>query len=178
MDIPDDQRGMRIFATVGAIIEREKDGETEIVLQVREKRNCEEHKKRYNGTFEMPGGHIDEGEDLLEALKREVKEECGLDLTEIKSVNETATGGKFLHHSKVYTPFCVNNYQEGTRINMAFICKAEGEFIQKGVDDARDPRWITLSNLKKMLEGNPDQFFTFDLAALKYYVQQKEAGKI
>ncbi|MEE9406396.1 MAG: NUDIX hydrolase, partial [Candidatus Aenigmarchaeota archaeon] len=107
MDIPDDQRGMRIFATVGAIIEREKDGETEIVLQVREKRGCEESKKRYNGCFELPGGHIDEGEDLLEALKREVKEECGLDVTEIKSINETDTC-KFLHHGKVYTPFCVN----------------------------------------------------------------------
>lgn len=177
MDIPDDQRGMRVFTTVSAIIERTNDkGETEVVIQVREKRNCEESKKRYNGTFEIPGGHIDEGEDMLEALKREVKEECGLDVTEISSVNETVTG-KFLHHGKVYTPFCVNNYQESKRMGITFICRAEGEFIQKGVEDARDPRWVTLSNLKKML-GSPEQFFTFDLAALMFYVRQKEAGKI
>ena len=52
MDTPDDQRGTRIFATVGAIIERVNDeGETEIVIQVREKRDCEESKKIYNGTL-------------------------------------------------------------------------------------------------------------------------------
>ncbi len=178
MDTPDDQRGTRVFATVGAIIERvNEEGKTEVVLQIREKRDCQDHKKRYNGTFEIPAGHIEEGEDLLEALKREVKEECGLDVTEVKSVNETVTG-KFLHHGKVYTPFCVNNYQEGKRMGITFICRAEGKFIQKGVEDARDPRWVSVGNLKKMLDNDPDQFFTFDLAALMFYVREKEAGKI
>ncbi len=37
-------------------------------------------KKFYPGVYELPGGHVDFGEDIVEALKREVREELGKDI--------------------------------------------------------------------------------------------------
>lgn len=37
-------------------------------------------KKFYPGVFEIPGGHIDFGEDIVEGLKREVREELGQEI--------------------------------------------------------------------------------------------------
>lgn len=38
-------------------------------------------KKFLPGVFELPGGHIDFGEDIVEGLKREVKEEFGMEIS-------------------------------------------------------------------------------------------------
>ncbi len=37
-------------------------------------------KKFLPGVFEMPGGHIDFGEDIIEGLKREIREELGKEI--------------------------------------------------------------------------------------------------
>lgn len=37
----------------------------------------------YGGKWGMPGGGLDFGEDILTALKREIKEEMGLDISRI-----------------------------------------------------------------------------------------------
>lgn len=37
-------------------------------------------KKFLPGVFELPGGHIDFGEDIVAGLKREIKEEFGMDI--------------------------------------------------------------------------------------------------
>lgn len=37
-------------------------------------------KKFFPGVYELPGGHIDFGEDIIAGLKREVKEELGKDI--------------------------------------------------------------------------------------------------
>lgn len=37
--------------------------------------------KKHAGEWDLPGGHIHEGEDDIEGLKREVKEETTLDIT-------------------------------------------------------------------------------------------------
>jgi 8-oxo-dGTP diphosphatase len=38
-------------------------------------------KKFFPGVYELPGGHIDFGEDIIAGLKREVSEELGKDIT-------------------------------------------------------------------------------------------------
>ncbi len=37
-------------------------------------------KKFLPGVYELPGGHIDYGEDIIEGLKREIKEEFGMEI--------------------------------------------------------------------------------------------------
>lgn len=61
--------------TVSAIIERSiPDQELEILLQVRWKPETDPEN---TGRLEIPGGKIEADESVFEALKREVREECG-----------------------------------------------------------------------------------------------------
>lgn len=55
----------------------EKDGEYLMI---------EEGKEHVKGTWNIPGGGIEHGEDPVEAVKREVKEETGLEVTEIEGL--------------------------------------------------------------------------------------------
>ncbi len=61
-------------ATVGAIIYPDQDHRDEILLT---KRNIEPFK----GKWCLPGGHIDQYENVRDAVVREVREETGLDFT-------------------------------------------------------------------------------------------------
>tara|TARA_B100000989_G_C19528866_1_gene468519 strand:+ start:561 stop:962 length:402 start_codon:yes stop_codon:yes gene_type:complete len=40
--------------------------------------------QKYAGEWDLPGGHVQYGESLLEGLKREVKEETGLNIRDVK----------------------------------------------------------------------------------------------
>jgi len=61
--------------TACAFIHHDFDGVTKVFLPKRA-----ETKKFLPGVYEMPGGHIDFGEDMIEGLKREVKEEIEMDI--------------------------------------------------------------------------------------------------
>jgi ADP-ribose pyrophosphatase len=56
-----------------ALIHNDFDGVTKIFLPKRAAT-----KKFLPGVFEIPGGHIDFGEDIVEGLKREIMEEFGM----------------------------------------------------------------------------------------------------
>lgn len=59
--------------TACALIHRKVDGVTQIFLPRRA-----ETKKFLPGVYEIPGGHIDYGENIVEGLKREIHEEFGV----------------------------------------------------------------------------------------------------
>lgn len=58
-----------------AFIHHDFDGVTKVYLPKRAAT-----KKFYPNVFEVPGGHIDFGEDIVEGLMREVREEFGKDI--------------------------------------------------------------------------------------------------
>ncbi len=60
--------------TVGALILNEK---KEVLL-------CKSPK--FNGKFIVPGGHVEVGETLEQAMKREIKEETGLEIEPVKFI--------------------------------------------------------------------------------------------
>ena len=162
-------------ATVSAIIERFHDGEWQILLQTRWK---PEEDERHSGLLEIPGGRIEVGEDVYTALKREVKEECGLEIVDIRPGRETQTEGKFNEVSIAFVPFCGERYLGSNFVGFAFVCTAKGELIEKGVYDAKEPRWVTFSELKKMLDKEPKMFYSYHLSTLKFYAEEKEKGNI
>lgn len=73
---------------VGALVIRDKDDYLEILLV----------KRRYNpfkGMWSIPGGHVEPGEPILEAARRELTEETGIDAEPIGiiHVHELVTEG-------------------------------------------------------------------------------------
>ena len=52
----------------------EKSGRTEVLLALR--KNTGSH----DGEYELPGGHVESGEDLMQAMIREAKEELNIDI--------------------------------------------------------------------------------------------------
>jgi 8-oxo-dGTP pyrophosphatase MutT (NUDIX family) len=162
-------------ATVSAIIERLHDGEWEVLLQTRWK---PEEDAKYSGLLEIPGGRMEYGEDVYTTLKREVKEECGLDIQTIKPKRDVKTRGKYGTISVAFVPFCGEQYLGSNYIGFVFVCTAKGKLAKKGVYDAKEPRWVKLTELKKILSQEPEKIYPFHLSALKCYVEQKEKGLV
>jgi len=171
------QIGERKFlgATVSAIIERFHNGQWEILLQTRWK---PEEDPKHSGLLEIPGGRIELGEDVYPALKREVKEECGLEIESIKPGKETVTKGKFDEVSIAFVPFCGERYLGSNFAGFAFVCTAKGELRRKGAYDAKEPKWVPFTELKKLVLNEPEKFYSYHLSTLKFYVEQKEKGLI
>ena len=67
--------GQQVF-TASAFIHRDFDSITKVFLPRRALT-----KKFFPGVYEMPGGHIDFGEEMVKGLAREVKEELGMAIT-------------------------------------------------------------------------------------------------
>jgi len=162
-------------ATVSAIIERFRDGQWEVLLQTRWKPRED---SKHSGLLEIPGGRIEVGEDVYTALKREVKEECGLEIQDIKPGRETQVKGKFGEVSIAFVPFCGERFLGSNFVGFAFVCTAKGELVQKGVYDAKEPMWVKLSELKEMLTHEPEKIYSYHLSTLKFYVEEKEKGNI
>jgi len=162
-------------ATVSAIIERFHDGQWEVLLQTRWK---PEEDTKHSGLLEIPGGRIEVGEDVYAALKREVKEECGLEIESIKPGRETVTQGKFGEVSTAFVPFCGERYLSSNFVGFAFVCTAGGGLIKQGVYDAKEPRWVRLNDLKRLVHDEPEKIYSYHLSTLKYYIEQKEKGAI
>lgn len=85
------------------------------------------------GYWDVPGGTIEFGEDILKALKRELKEEVGLKV-------------------KIAEPFFAYNYLSGENRHQFMIvyhCNyVSGE--PKLSDDHDEYRWVSLEEMKKM----------------------------
>jgi O-acetyl-ADP-ribose deacetylase (regulator of RNase III)/ADP-ribose pyrophosphatase YjhB (NUDIX family) len=91
--------------------------------------------KRSNPPFgwALPGGFVDYGESLEEAVTREAKEETGLDLIQVKQLHTYSDPGR---DPRFHT------------IGTVFIARAQG--VPKAGDDAADSKVIKLSQIEKL----------------------------
>lgn len=121
---------METRVIVGAIIENSK-GE---ILIGRKPKN----KGVYLDAWHLPGGGIEHGEIIEDALKREIKEETGLDIFDIKPVifsddiTERIDDGVV---NKIYMIF------------LDFICKAKSDDFIAG-DDLEILKWLPKSEIR------------------------------
>ncbi len=44
--------------------------------------------KKYAGKWDLPGGHVHENEAVIDGLRREVKEETGLDIKNVEKIKD------------------------------------------------------------------------------------------
>jgi len=118
-------------ATVGALIFN-KAGE---VLMIRT------HK--WSNLWGIPGGKIKWGEPSENALRREIKEEAGLDVsdTEFVLVQDCI-------HSKEF-------YRDAHFVLLNYTCRCDGKPVVKLNDEAREFRWVKTAEALKMPLNTP-----------------------
>lgn len=161
----------------GGIIERNlSDGSVELLLQTRWK---PEKDPIYSGTFEFPAGVLDKGyENIYDTLKREILEETGLILKEIKNDSQTKMfSPRGDDCSFGFKPFCnVQQLKNGKPwIGSIFICEVEdGEPISQK-SEAKDVKWVKREEVRKMFENTPEKFFTLELPAWEYYFNRSNS---
>ncbi len=156
---------------IAGILERMEGNVKKIFLQTRWKLKTS---PRYSGLLEIPGGRINDYENVFDAIVREVKEECGLKIIAYRN----SFRGKSLkldqsRQSMVFQPFIcqqvITKSNEGLWFGFIFVCEVEGEpKMQKG--ETKDPRWVSLNELEKLLDEHPEKIFPHQYQALRYYV--------
>ena len=97
-------------------------------------------KEPARGTLDLPGGFCDMQETVEEGMRREIKEETGLDVGQMEylfsSPNVYQYSGMGVH-----------------TLDMDFLVRVHGDVpIVRAADDAADARWIPLGQV------NPDDF--------------------
>lgn len=85
------------------------------------------------GQWAIPGGRIDQNEDAIQCLKREMKEETNLEIEPLAFIG--------LYSDPKRDPRGV--------IAAAYLCKIVSGKLQHG-DDAGEAKWFSLSSLPKL----------------------------
>ena len=87
---------------------------------------------KWKGKYTIPGGHVEMGESLLDALKREIKEETNLELRQ----------AEFLCYQEFIYDECF--YEKRHFIFFDFICLVEDGEVQLN-SEAQDYVWVDVS---------------------------------
>ncbi len=112
-------------------------------------------KKFLPGKFELPGGHIEFGETLVDGLRRELKEELAVDVI----VGDVV--GAFTY---------VNKIKRSHSIEIIFFAQLAGGCLPKiNLADHSEVIWANRNNLDviKTENGSNDQEFPFIVRALE-----------
>lgn len=153
----------------GAIIVNNQNGCEYILLQERYKNDAPNE----NGLLEIPAGKIRAFESIFDTLRREVKEETGLDIIEIEGENTasvyTANGYQVLN----FEPFACSQNTKGTYPIMVFtfICRAEGTLLSHS-NESKNYRWVEKSELRKLLI-EPNRIYPMHRDTLLTYIEKE-----
>lgn len=89
---------------------------------------------KWKNKFALPGGHIEAGEMIEEALKREIKEETGLDIELLKFL---------LLQQAVFSP---DFAKKKHFIFIDYLCKTKTDKVKLDNDELQDYIWIEPNN--------------------------------
>lgn len=155
---------------VGGIVESEIKGEKAILMQTRKKDSIEG-----TGFFEIPAGKIREFENIFDCLRREIKEETGLDVIEIYGEKKASVVKNGEYKVVGYEPFYCSQNTTGVYPIMVttFICKVEGEQLSAS-NESENIGFVTLTELRQQLTTNREQFYPMHIAALEKYLNTME----
>jgi ADP-ribose pyrophosphatase YjhB (NUDIX family) len=98
---------------------------------------------KWSNLWGIPGGKIKWGEPSEAALRREIKEETGLDVTDVKFVLV-----QDCIHSKEF-------YRDAHFVLLNYTCHCDGQPGVKLNDEARESRWVTVEVALKMRLNAP-----------------------
>lgn len=155
---------------VGGIIEKTINGVEHILIQER----CKEDAPLERGLIEIPAGKIRQFENIFDCLKREIKEETGLEVVKIYGENDAtiieSNGYKVLS----YSPFaCAQNIEGNYPIMVEiFICEVQGDVLSS-TNETKNMRWISLSELEEFLINEEKSFYPMHIITLRKYLLTK-----
>ncbi len=118
----------KISVTVDCVIFCKVDNKFKVLLVQRKN-------EPFQDQWALPGGFVDEGEDLEAAAKRELEEETGV---KVKSMEQVQAFGK------------PGRDPRGHTISIAFLSRIFCEEELKPADDAKDAKWFALEKLHNM----------------------------
>ncbi|MHA1657500.1 MAG: DUF2064 domain-containing protein [Promethearchaeota archaeon] len=154
---------------VSNLVQKKGKKETEILMQTRYKPTIDPEN---TGKLEIPSGLIKRYELAQDAAIRETKEETGI-ISKISNNQKiiTYTTKKNGNIVVVYKPFCCSQQLKGERayIAISFVSDYIGGKLTEKFRENRNPRWIPVSKIKKILVKKPEKIFTLSLATLKEY---------
>lgn len=116
---------VRLAADVVMLAER--NGQTFVLLIKR-------GKAPYEGLWALPGGHVDAGEDFPEAAARELREETGLEATQLDQVGIYGAPGRD---------------PRGRYVSVAYLAVLDRPTAPTAGDDARDAHWWPVDQLER-----------------------------
>jgi len=158
---------------VSNLVQRKDRKEIRILVQTRYKPTIDPEN---TGKLEIPSGLIKKYELAQDAAVRETKEETGI-------ISEISDGQKVTNYITqkngnvvaIYKPFCCNQQLKKGRayISIAFISNYISGKLTEKFRENKDPRWISISKIKKILAKKPEKIFPLSLAILKEYLKYK-----
>jgi len=151
----------------GGIIVSEIDNEEHILMQTRVKPNAQYE----DGLLEIPAGKIQAFENIFDALKREIKEETGLDVIEILGENQSAIYEGNSYKVINFLPFsCAQNLTGCYPIMVfIFICRVQGELLEFS-DESKNLKWTPVSEIRRLLSDSAEIFYPMHINTLKKYI--------
>lgn len=155
---------------VSAIIEKVIDGVEYILVQNR----CKEDFKKEEGLIEIPAGKIRAFECIYDTLRREVKEETGLDVIKIYGEEESKKITLNGYEVISYEPFSSsqNIYGEYPIMVQSFICKTKGQLLSE-TNESKNINWVPLTKLKELIQSNSHMFYPMHIETLNKYLKYK-----
>ncbi|HEY0045190.1 MAG TPA: NUDIX hydrolase [Flavobacterium sp.] len=121
-------RTSNIFVTVDIVICK-KIGDVHQLLLIRRKNDP------FKGSWALPGGFVDEGEDLDAAALRELQEETSI---RISNVEQLRAYGKPDRDPRHHT------------VSVAFFAFVPDDTQAKAADDAEDAHWFNINELPEI----------------------------
>ncbi len=153
---------------VGGIIEKVIGGVMHILVQERYKDDAPSE----DGLIEIPAGKIREFENIYDCLRREIKEETGLEVVEIEGETSSMVFESNGYKVLSYEPFASSQNIEGTYPIMVqtFICKVKGDLVAS-TNETRFLRWIPLGELEDILEYKCNRLYPMHVNTLRKYLK-------
>jgi 8-oxo-dGTP diphosphatase len=142
--------------TVCALIHDVLDGVPKVFMPKRS-----DTKKFLPGVYNLPGGHVDFGEDLVIALKREIQEEFGLDISvgdpfaAFTYTNDVkgSHSAEIVYFAKFSSPLSEMRMDKEDHSGFQWVGQADVPSVYSSLKGENDDEWMVLRRGLDLLNG-------------------------